>query len=137
MRLIDADRLKEVLDRNFYGFGWDDVAKQLIDAQPTVDPVKYGYWITYLTLPSFLRCSQCRNGIHWDENKKPNYCPHCGVKMAKETNNVIKYGHWIFRRIGKGYIRECSECHTWPKNLSDKDLQYCKNCGAKMVEEKT
>ena len=47
--------------------------------------IKYGHWISYPTLTSFLRCNQCHNGIHWDDNKKPNYCPNCGAKMIKEN----------------------------------------------------
>ena len=35
MRLIDADRLKEVLDRNFNHTGGAEVMRQIIDKQPT------------------------------------------------------------------------------------------------------
>lgn len=35
MRLIDADRLKEVLDRNFGHTGGAEVMRQIIDKQPT------------------------------------------------------------------------------------------------------
>lgn len=35
MRLIDADRLKEVLDRNFSHIGGSEVICQIIDKQPT------------------------------------------------------------------------------------------------------
>lgn len=35
MRLIDADRLKEVLDRNFNHTGGAEVMYQIIDKQPT------------------------------------------------------------------------------------------------------
>ena len=35
MRLIDADRLKEVLDRNFSHTGGAEVMCQIIDKQPT------------------------------------------------------------------------------------------------------
>lgn len=35
MRLIDADRLKEVLDRNFGHTGGVEVVCQIIDKQPT------------------------------------------------------------------------------------------------------
>lgn len=35
MRLIDADRLKEVLDRNFSHTGGTEVMYQIIDKQPT------------------------------------------------------------------------------------------------------
>ena len=95
MRLIDADRLINVvknavdfnkeycLDNLFtkgYCAGMRNVYNSIIN-QPTIDPVKYGSWISYPTLPLFLRCNQCLNGIHWDDSKKPNYCPNCGAKM--------------------------------------------------------
>ena len=35
MRLIDADRLKAVVDKNFYGTAGADVMQQLINSQPT------------------------------------------------------------------------------------------------------
>lgn len=35
MRLIDADRLKEVLDKNFGHTGGAEVIRQIIDKQPT------------------------------------------------------------------------------------------------------
>lgn len=39
MRLIDADRLNEVLNINFGHTGGADVLRQLIDIQPTVQAV--------------------------------------------------------------------------------------------------
>lgn len=35
MRLIDAGRLKEVIDKNFYHTGAAEVIQQIIDKQPT------------------------------------------------------------------------------------------------------
>lgn len=43
--MIDAKRLKEVLERNFGHTGGADVLKQLIDAQPTIESVKQE-WIS-------------------------------------------------------------------------------------------
>ena len=98
MRLIDADRLINVVKNGIdfnkeycldnlytkgYRAGMRNVYNSIIN-QPIIDPVKYGSWISYSTLPSFLRCNQCHNGIHWDNNKKPNYCPNCGAKMSME-----------------------------------------------------
>ena len=37
-RAIDADLLKEVLEKNFGHTGGADVLRQLIDAQPTIEP---------------------------------------------------------------------------------------------------
>ena len=42
-RAIDAELLKEVLERNFGHTGGAAVLAQLIDEQPTIDPVKNGY----------------------------------------------------------------------------------------------
>ena len=39
MKLINSDRLKRVLNKNFGGIGGAAVLKQLIDNQPTVDAV--------------------------------------------------------------------------------------------------
>lgn len=46
MRIIDADRLKEVLERNFGHTGGADVLRQLIDIQPTVVNKPQGEWIS-------------------------------------------------------------------------------------------
>lgn len=43
-RAIDANLLKEVLERNFGHTGGAEVLKQLIDAQPTIEPKKE--WIS-------------------------------------------------------------------------------------------
>ena len=51
------------------------------------DAVKHGHWIVYPTLVSFLRCSQCHNGVGWHNDKKPNYCPHCGARMDGDAND--------------------------------------------------
>lgn len=38
MRLIDADRLKLVLEKNFGEIGGNNVLQQIIDKQPTIKP---------------------------------------------------------------------------------------------------
>lgn len=43
MRLIDADRLELVLEKNFGHTSGADVMRQLIDSQPTVDALPYDY----------------------------------------------------------------------------------------------
>ena len=95
MRLIDADALVENIeseiddDKEIYP---DDKTSiifragmktviRIVKKQDTVDPVKHGHWIVYPTLVSFLRCSQCHNGVGWHNDKKPNYCPNCGARM--------------------------------------------------------
>lgn len=94
-RLIDADALvdaikdKIAVDKEIYPddeffrfsrFGMRTVIS-IIKKQDTVDPVKHGHWIVYPTLVSFLRCSQCHNGVGSHNDKKPNYCPNCGARM--------------------------------------------------------
>ena len=95
MRLIDADALvdaikdKIAVDKEIYPddeffrfsrFGMRTVIG-IVKNQDTVDPVKHGHWIVYPTLVSFLRCSQCHNGVGWHNDEKPNYCPNCGARM--------------------------------------------------------
>ena len=98
--LIDRERLKEVLKRNFGEIGGADVLRQLIDAQPTVDSVSvvHGHWIYD---PNGMdwnlgawRCSKCgckNNNIGGDERINPllfagsKYCPNCGCKMNGDT----------------------------------------------------
>lgn len=155
MRLIDADELEKKLNKLAKKFMSKeesmyidislglDIATTTINEIATIDPIKHGHWKFYPGEECYIVCSECGKEYYYDKQEMPNYCPNCGIKMAEETNkedvraSKVKYGYWRFRRIGKGYIRECSECHTWPKNLSDEDLRYCKNCGAKMIEEKT
>lgn len=91
MRLIDADKCIEHIESSLHYYRHELIQKGLLRATEyikcaiTIDPIKYGHWISYSTLTSFLRCNQCHNGIHWDDNKKPNYCPNCGAKMIKEN----------------------------------------------------
>ena len=91
-RLIDADWLLNAIEklkvRNtsntatiFDVLGVLDDVEKIIKAAPINDPVKHGHWIVYPTLVSFLRCSQCHNGVDWHNDKKPNYCPNCGARM--------------------------------------------------------
>ena len=70
MKLIDSDRLKRVLNKNFGGIGGAAVLKQLIDNQPTVDAVPV------------VRCKNCTN------RGKENQCP-----MMKSPDDVY-YGEW-------------------------------------------
>ena len=66
-----------------------DVSEMCFDVADRLEELvkgKHGHWIVYPTLVSFLRCNQCHNGIHWDNNK-PNYCPNCGAKMDGDAND--------------------------------------------------
>lgn len=48
MTLIDADRLRRVLNKNFGGIGGELALEQLIEKQPTVDAVPV------------VRCGECK-----------------------------------------------------------------------------
>ena len=93
-RLIDADQFKAKLlsfmDRKSTTPSDTDCildgVLNLLEKQPTIDPVKHGHWIftgrTY-------KCSNCclseDNAVEADPCDLPmlnfKYCPHCGAKM--------------------------------------------------------
>lgn len=95
MRLIDAERLKELVS-SFVGYWEDDgfcvellAVIRAIDNAPTIEaePVKRGAW-EHLDNDWFdlWRCTVC--GEEWtfeydptDADTKVNYCPNCGAKM--------------------------------------------------------
>lgn len=101
MRFIDADKLKEKVERRIlnnpiYGKHFKEFIKVLmetvVDNEPTVDPVKHGKWISEkcnhkpyrIKNPEkwvIYKCSICgySNG-----RKQSNYCPECGSKMDGE-----------------------------------------------------
>ena len=76
-RLIDADKLKKVLEKNFGHTGGASVLAQLIDAQPTVEPKK-GKWIDGY-------CSECgEHAPYWamaSAYHTTDFCPSCGSDM--------------------------------------------------------
>lgn len=107
MRLIDADRFNETLTKTRAEFpplyalsqypyiacvisGLMSVA-DLLDKEPTVDPVKHGYWIFPDNPWDLAKCSVCgkrsRSGVWADENL---YCPCCGAKMDGEPNEICR-----------------------------------------------
>jgi hypothetical protein len=88
MRVIDADKLKEVLERNFGHTGGASVLAQLIDAQPTIQPEqKRGEWIYDWGDWDFetCKCSECGNHMTTPIGKRYNFCPNCGAKMDEVT----------------------------------------------------
>ena len=52
------------------------------------DTLQHGHWVIYPTLFSFLRCSQCHNGLYWHKDNKPNYCLYCGAKMDGDSHDL-------------------------------------------------
>ena len=93
-RLIDADELFDTLAKR-WGIpkDWDGRIEQTcedafgeIENAPTVDaaPVVHGQWEKHPNMYGFVRCSECRDCVVWDEwvnNEKWKYCPNCGAKM--------------------------------------------------------
>ena len=93
MRAIDADRLKEHIDKlpalpdgNFAGN--HSALKKLINMQPTVEPErKPGKWeyVQYDGNPKIgnWHCSNCRLIVNLGFEGAPyyHYCPGCGAKM--------------------------------------------------------
>lgn len=92
MRLIDADRLEDVLVND--GFRYcgineyhDGVANGFLRAiddvkeAPTIDaePVRHGKWNILEGMPT--QCSLCG---YYVKQKTFKYCPYCGAKMDKE-----------------------------------------------------
>lgn len=92
-RLIDADRLKEVIERNFGHTGGADVMRQLIDAAPTVDAesVRHGKWIdnnagNHDPRDRWVKCSLCGYSTTDRFSKEYKYCPNCGAKIEECEN---------------------------------------------------
>ena len=85
-RLIGANRLKEVLERNFLYTEGASVLVRLIDSAPTVESVKHGRWVQKYHDKSIYYCSEC----NFPDNQwyviRSNYCGHCGAKMEGEVN---------------------------------------------------
>lgn len=102
MRAIDADGLKEVLEKNFGHTGGASVLAQLIDAQDTIQPEPHkGHWepvgvaevvggesAMWGSAIAYHVCSEC-----WEqaleensEEKLSDFCPHCGADMRGEQD---------------------------------------------------
>ena len=103
-RAIDGTKAtKEVMEysRKLHEAGNVDAAgyvmwaASIVDKQPTIDPVKHGWWIDLEVENStgkIFGCSVC-NRTHNPNRKdvkigrakeKPDYCPNCGARMDGE-----------------------------------------------------
>ena len=88
MRVIDADRLKTVLEKNFGHTGGAVVLAQLIDEQPTVDAVEvvHGEWEMCegdWNEETIYKCLNCGSEFlsMYGYDLDWNYCPNCGARM--------------------------------------------------------
>lgn len=90
MRLIDADKLMQMIPAEEYN------ARMAITYAPIVEaePVRHGRWEIYdtykqtidgRTFDGWCECSECRTMYPWDFSVY-NYCPHCGAKMDGEEH---------------------------------------------------
>lgn len=93
MRLIDADVLKEKLEKtadiNNPKFSYDSmmIAKitiQVLDKAPTVEERKHGHWIQ--VDDTKCKCSACEitHLIAQYPSGDKNYCPNCGAWMVNK-----------------------------------------------------
>lgn len=97
MRAIDADRLKEHIDKlpalpdgNFAGN--HSALKALINMQPSVEPERpHGYWIWNKRTGDY-ECSECgcnpiyeRTTPDCSEIDKYKFCRWCGAKMEVDA----------------------------------------------------
>lgn len=94
MRLIDADALKETIDREIFRHGTTDHVFQIIDDAPTIEP-RRGEWHRSLSdcEEGRVTCNNC--GMQFDyymldqlgaeiENVYfTNFCPNCGAEMRE------------------------------------------------------
>lgn len=92
MRIIDADRAKEIAEVSLGDIFLQTALKLLIDKVPTIDAVEvvHGEWNTvkddYFGLVA-LECSVCNNQWWFEDDAsfgKYHYCPNCGAKMDGE-----------------------------------------------------
>lgn len=93
MKLIDADQFKAKLlsfmDRKAPTPSETDCildgVLNLLEEQPTIDPVKHGRWV-YGSSSENIRvmCSECGYKVNyfWDSWQDAKYCPNCGAKMG-------------------------------------------------------
>lgn len=106
MRLIDADRLLDLLndnqaqhDNELKGTYYDGVSNGLevaivcVEYAPTVEERKHGHWIVTTIYDEngryagrYINCSEC--GFYWREATHASvfdYCPRCGARMDEEA----------------------------------------------------
>ena len=103
MRLIDAEKLSEVLNRYLAAphvqlrncdisvglrMGIKTCLTFLNNANTIeAEPAKKGRWETNSDRPDSLICSICKCGFDMWKHDPHNYCPNCGAKMAGERKD--------------------------------------------------
>ena len=96
MRLIDAEKLAEVLNRYLAKLRNSGISVGLrmgiktcltfLNNANTIEaePVKKGRWETNSDRPDSLICSICKCGFDMWKHDPHNYCPNCGAKMESD-----------------------------------------------------
>ena len=96
MRLIDAEKLAEVLNRYLAKLRNSGISVGLrmgiktcltfLNNANTIEaePVKKGRWETNSDRPDSLICSVCKCGFDMWKHDPHNYCPNCGAKMESD-----------------------------------------------------
>lgn len=104
MKLIDADRLLDILNDNrviyvneLKGTYFDGVCNGLeaaitcVEHAPVIEERKYGRWRFVANMLPYHLCSVCGRRALFDENSYDtvvsNYCPHCGAVMDEEAHH--------------------------------------------------
>ena len=86
-RLIDADKLREVLKSNGLK---DSFVYAFIDSEPTVEEHTHGYWVE--RYKDNYKCSECGSWWTCTEEEIINnfdYCPKCGARMDRKAPKVV------------------------------------------------
>jgi hypothetical protein len=92
MRLIDADKLLDVYERNSITdiiTVCDKTVRQHLKDAPTIDavPVVHAQWrykvayAAHVNVTNIIYCTACGKGFHRIEGENFNFCPNCGARM--------------------------------------------------------
>ena len=141
MRLIDADALEVIFDREDWGtpderYMPESSIGRWIDDAPTIDAVPV------------VRCKDCvyRPCKQMPYSYDHDYCSYGERKDNAPTIDPVKHGKWIERKVTHEDNRrstiiadwqsaKCSNCgkyHTTPYLYYFFNDNYCPNCGATM-----
>ena len=141
MRLIDADRLKEVFSRNVVG---GNAYFDLIDAQPTIERLESDKpsdsEITLTFSQGTLKYS-CKDYVVYKKDwLKSHYGAEIdimfGDKQYLSDKPSGKWEHITYYDGGYGMNETCSNCgHTIHGQIFDLVDKYCPNCGSRNVVE--
>lgn len=122
MRAIDADKLKEVLEKNFGHTGGASVLAQLIDAQDAIQPEPHWIPVTENTLPE----DGIPVNVTW-VNRKPEFY-YSEIKDKPYTATAIYFrGKWFwYSCVIEDWLAEYGSNESFLANLQeavDRDIE--------------